>query len=1455
MIKKILHIAIISLLLAIGSCHTAWGWSTVNVAYTDLPSSGNWGTAGKTTNITGSGTINLTGNINILGPMAIQNGTITITNKDVNKDIQITWKGTCGTGDANEEKSMFRIRTGNTLKIIGHDGYRIYIDGGATWDRTNGLYLENEEAAAAGQYLTPDYFKPASGCKILYSGLIHSFGTLQLDYVNLRNTYTTDTSHAAAITVENNASSGTTKLNYVHFYRLVAALAPAIFLRGSATVADENTTKVTMTGGSIRCCRSQGAEGTSPIRTNAVTDSSLLLKSVSIFCNYSAGGGGAIQWNASGGKNKGTKLSLDGCKIYRNTSVGRGGGLFIESSFEFINNVTQIYENKAGGMGGGVYVNAYNGTSLTSAFDFVFNLNNKVSITNNTSSDVGGGASIDFDDGAIASGSTVTINIDGTTITGNKANHGGGVYIRYNAVNKLYTFTCKLGNSTISNNTANLDGGGIYMTGASINSTGSGTTTISGNKALDGRGGGIYLYNGNLAQANLTVTNNSSANKTSRENVSYYGGGIYQVNGNFTCSGAVTITGNSTWGRGGGFYVNSGTVTFSSTTAVADISGNTSTDRGGGFYVNDGNVNMQQASIRNNVTKSDGGGFAIGNDLSTGVVTFNGAVTIDSNTATESGQDGGGIWTSNGNLIFKGGATITNNQAANSGGGIFSTAGGSITFNNTATLTGNKALAGRGGGIYVSGGNITMSSTATISTNTAVTMGGGLYAANGDVTIANATLTSNSANAGGGIYTSGNGTLGNITITNATFDQNKALATHGGGIYLTSGNLNITKKAIFTNNTAHTTAGVGGGMYATGGEVIIADAELTKNSAYNGGGIYASIGSVTITNATFDQNTTTNHGGGLYVNQSNINIKTDATFSGNTATNLGGGIYATKADITIADAELTSNTAKNGGGIYTVGDGTLGNINITNATFGQNKATAGSGGGVYVNNANLDIKTLASFTSNTATVSGGGIYATTGAVTIKNANIESNTATTSGGGIYATGGDVTITTATLSSNQAADGGGMYVNNGNINITSKATITSNTATTAAGGGIYAASGGITIADADISGNNATTKGGGICLNGGTLTITKGDIKNNTAGTFGGGLHAESASAKTITLAGDGVFSSNTATTCGGGISVSGPITFNTSGTIESNSAKNGGGIYLTGGATMNFNEGMIRYNRATGTTGSAFTTAYQKTASQVYGVGGGVFVEESSRLLFNIGSTSFGLYGNSAEIAADDIFANGNSTTVQIPQVDAMVLNDFNVTTSRLLWAEDYVTGDTGYANGTKIINNWDALDDKFAHVIRYRAAQSILALRELVFTSSSLTLPRAIDAAYPPGPANYVCLTLGFNNMSVKITRTGLKMGESAIYTYTRSGDSEPMGRVVLTGMGESVPVSKLVVLSEGTWIIAENSWTYSYNVTAPSITRTISAASTDQERTFTFASAKESVPPHDEGNTVNSLK
>lgn len=114
-------------------------------------------------------------------------------------------------------------------------------------------------------------------------------------------------------------------------------------------------------------------------------------------------------------------------------------------------------------------------------------------ITNNSSSQKGGG---------LSSRSSGTILINGVTIANNIAGIGGGVY--------AYRPSISIVNSTISGNSATANqGGGIFQRYSAMVTLGN--TTISGNSALS-YGGGIYVRGSNLNLVNGTLFGNFATN-------------------------------------------------------------------------------------------------------------------------------------------------------------------------------------------------------------------------------------------------------------------------------------------------------------------------------------------------------------------------------------------------------------------------------------------------------------------------------------------------------------------------------------------------------------------------------------------------------------------------------------------------------------------------------------------------------------------------------------------------------------------------------------------------------------------------------------------------------------------------------------------------------------------------------------------------------------------------------
>jgi hypothetical protein len=139
---------------------------------------------------------------------------------------------------------------------------------------------------------------------------------------------------------------------------------------------------------------------------------------------------------------------------------------------------------------------------------------------------------------------------------------------------------------------------------------------------------------------------------------------------------------------------------------------------------------------------------------------------------------------SGGGIIIAGGAIITDSTISdNSGGGIISA--GDLTVTDS-TISGNSATGLRGGGISnVGGDNTVLAVTGSTLSDNSTEFGGGIYTASGGVvTVTNSTLSGNSASVwGGGLLNLGGcGTCGPVTVTNSTLSGNTAESSGGGGI-------------------------------------------------------------------------------------------------------------------------------------------------------------------------------------------------------------------------------------------------------------------------------------------------------------------------------------------------------------------------------------------------------------------------------------------------------------------------------------------------------------------------------------------------------------------------------------------------------------------------------------------------------------------------------------------------
>jgi hypothetical protein len=267
----------------------------------------------------------------------------------------------------------------------------------------------------------------------------------------------------------------------------------------------------------------------------------------------------------------------------------------------------------------------------------------------------------DGDDGAL-----IEVTISGLTIMGaDYANEGGAIF---------NDEVLKVVGSTITGNAAQW-GGGIYNAEfGDLTVTGS---TISGNTATaTGSGGGVYNFGGTASISQSTITQNFAPD----------GGGIKNVNsGDLSVLGS-TVHDNSASGSGGGI-VNDG-----STLIVEDstITGNDA-NLGAGIYNASGETNITRSTISGNVAGSSGGGVLNG---------FGQLVVTDSTLSGNSAGYGGGIYIGGQNSFDTTitNTTISSNTASLGGGGMYNFQGN--VFLAHSTITDNEAPTGEGSGVY-----------------------------------------------------------------------------------------------------------------------------------------------------------------------------------------------------------------------------------------------------------------------------------------------------------------------------------------------------------------------------------------------------------------------------------------------------------------------------------------------------------------------------------------------------------------------------------------------------------------------------------------------------------------------------------------------------------------------------------------------------------------------------------
>ncbi len=903
--------------------------------------------------------------------------------------------------------------------------------------------------------------------------------------------------------------------------------------------------------------------------------------------------------------------------------------------------------------------------------------------------------------------------------------------------------------------TLNLEGGAIYGYSTQFERNDNADEV---NFPTQGCGGAVYINDGGIFNMSGGTIEACKTELNSSGELVLAGGAVFidsdhdsGVSTIFNFSGG-TIK-DCEAGIGGGVYVHS-PIAYPQSKAIFNMSGTARIENCKAHY--------------NGFTTMGGGGVMVNSSIVNNAIDCAGEFYMSGGIITDCKSNGGGCGVLVLGKMKMTGGSITNCQPINwvspsypntytyglngvHGGGVLVNTRRGVFTMEAGEITNNKASSGAGVMVWGDdeklGGRSTFNMGIENSSSTAKISG-------------NESLGADGLGNGGAVYVQ----TSTFNFYSGTLSDNKAVR-YGGAININmSASLNLLGDCIIQNNIASH----GGGISQEAGKCIM-------NLDHSGISITGNTANGMIVSTTNGQIQNEGNGGGLFIEKGELTINS-GTISDNIATGCGGGM-AIHLERIAGDASVI----------------------INGGTIQNNEATKGNGGAISMraqiettanddaNNKNDIVFKLESGTvSNNKAVNGGGIFIdindkATAHMTIGTLNdipiISGNKAKNNGGALGLNHGTIDIIKGRLSDNHASwentigDGGAVYLAAGSFNVTGEATIFGNSA----------------------------VDGGAIYVENGNVVIEKGDIFNNTASKYGGGLYvynSDNASDRTISFSG-GTFTGNRARN-GGGICANGKMHVYISATIENNRATNGGGIYLTNQANMTFSDGLIKGNKAESDGISLSGTAYRKDGTTLVGVGGGVFLAGNTTLDFNL-ATELGLYNNRADNAADDIFANGNSTSVSLPNVALMKLKDMNVPTDRLFWMEDYMNSDEQYAMGSKCNPNPEEPN--------YRYQQALREIRGVFHLGDASDSPDLT-----PYSEKYLCLALGYELVYLTLTKEGLDKGDDATFmiSYEKDGAATLYQKVFIIGTGETV--KKTIVLPEGSWKFEESTWSWRYD-------------------------------------------
>ena len=296
-------------------------------------------------------------------------------------------------------------------------------------------------------------------------------------------------------------------------------------------------------------------------------------------------------------------LTMDGCHVERNTAPDCGGGMILRHSV--LNAAKSFFENNTAKFGAGIYFGDTPNEAEEGCSGEHNHLITDSTISGNTVLDpengIGGGMYVGTtsnltlrnskllnNDGATQGGAIVaysagTIELDGVSISENKAQSGAGILALCTAV--CNTDIRLLNGTAIDANTATGYGGGIYANAIAkeLNVTVT-NSSVSGNTAAGGAG--IFTYKSGSAVINVDLQ--SGAVMHDNNAVVNMGGAIYAYNAaNINIAANSEVYNNTAAGYGGGIYASASNINIA---ANSEVYNNTAATAGDDLFFYSGTI-------------------------------------------------------------------------------------------------------------------------------------------------------------------------------------------------------------------------------------------------------------------------------------------------------------------------------------------------------------------------------------------------------------------------------------------------------------------------------------------------------------------------------------------------------------------------------------------------------------------------------------------------------------------------------------------------------------------------------------------------------------------------------------------------------------------------------------------------------------------------------------------------